>query len=256
MQTISDVALHFCLSVGLGTYLFNYLADTQKTGGGLQKVLIGVSSSSLAVAFFLDLYLHSLSLRFLGYLLCLSCLAVSYAHFHKSDQRTKLTHGLFFLFILCGLFLLFFLPTERSLSFAYSLLSTLFIGAVHYIMLLGHWYLVTPKMSVSPLLRGMQFIAVFLFLKIALSFYGVTQAEGYFTPQTFLGEGYSFNWMMLLARFGAGYLGLLIVGVLGWKLTKMRDTQAATGTFYVMVIFLFIGELFSGYFFFKHGLLI
>ena len=68
-------------------------------------------------------------------------------------------------------------------------------------------------------------------------------------------NGYMFNWIMLLMRFGWGYLIIGIMGYYIWRLTKIRSIQSATGVaLYVMTFFVFIGELIAGYYHFKYGI--
>lgn len=123
-------------------------------------------------------------------------------------------------------------------------------------MMKGHWYLVTPKLSEKPLVQSVVGIWLLMAMKVAVTAFGVYLAWDFFREYTTLGAGYAFNWLMLSMRLIWGYLVILVMSIFAWKLVRMRSIQSATGIFYAMVIFVFIGELISGYLFFKYGLYI
>ena len=141
-------------------------------------------------------------------------------------------------------------------TFAYELSSVLFLGLITYAMLLGHWYLVVPKLSERPLALAVNCIWALLGIKLAH-----TGLEAWFSPAYSQGldsaSGYnpefSFNWLMLAMRMGWGYL---IIGIMNYytsRLVKMRSIQSATGVLYVMTFFVFVGELIAHYVFLKLG---
>ena len=75
----------------------------------------------------------------------------------------------------------------------------------------------------------------------------------FFKEYSELGAGYMFNWIALSMRFLWGYAILFIMSYFTWKLVKIRSIQSATGVLYVMVFFIWIGELISHYMFFNYG---
>jgi len=80
------------------------------------------------------------------------------------------------------------------------------------------------------------------------------QNPTFLSPGTDLGGGYMFNWIMVSMRYLWGYLAIVILNIFAYKLVKMRSIQSATGILYVMVFFIFVGEMTSSYLFYKHGL--
>jgi hypothetical protein len=50
-------------------------------------------------------------------------------------------------------------------------------------------------------------------------------------------------WLWLGLRWMAGLVGPAILGWMAWNCARVRSTQSATGILYVVVIFVFIGEL-------------
>ena len=51
--------------------------------------------------------------------------------------------------------------------------------------------------------------------------------------------------LFLVLRWALGILGPLILGGMAWHTARIRSTQSATGILYVVVIFVFLGELIS-----------
>lgn len=114
------------------------------------------------------------------------------------------------------------------------------LGSVVVGMLLGHWYLTTPTMSIEPLKRINLFVGVFGILRFVVSILishqmatcGVALAEGNAPPA---------EWLAL--RWIAGILGPIFVSLMVWRILKYRNTQAATGVLFVGVILVFIGDM-------------
>lgn len=178
--------------------------------------------------------------------------AIYLKHGDKKSLFMWAMYALHNLSLIVGLYFL----TETLTEFGFLLSSTLFLGAVTFAMVKGHWYLVTPKLSELPLAKAVIFTWILLTIKVVITTIGYIQARDFFSSMTTMGGGYAFNWMMLLMRIVWGYVIILIMSYYGWRLVRMRSIQSATGIFYAMVIFVFIGELISSYLFFKHGLYI
>ena len=123
-------------------------------------------------------------------------------------------------------------------------------------MLLGHWYLVVPKLSAHPLKVAAIFTWIILLVKIIWSGYSLYTHYDFFEEQTQLGAGYAFNWMLLTMRVSFGYLVILGMSFFNWKLLQLRSIQSSTGILYAMTFFVFIGELVSMYIFLNYGLFI
>jgi len=129
-----------------------------------------------------------------------------------------------------------------------------YLGIITYAMILGHWYLVVPKLTEWHLKKALITFWGMLPLKLILLGYAYYSNESLFTVGTNGAMGYMFNWIMLLMRLGWGYLVIAVMGYYTWRLTKMRSIQSATGVLYVMTFFVFIGELIAGYYHFKYGI--
>ncbi|MCH7988667.1 MAG: hypothetical protein IID46_05875, partial [Planctomycetes bacterium] len=102
-------------------------------------------------------------------------------------------------------------------------------------MLLGHWYLTAPTMSIAPLSRLTLFFGIAGALRLVISGIGLLFARGMITEDI--------HWMWLVLRWAAGVFGPLIIAFMVWRILKYRNTQAATGVLFVGVIICFIGEM-------------
>jgi hypothetical protein len=124
------------------------------------------------------------------------------------------------------------------------LVSSLLLGSATTAMLFGHWYLTTPRLSTHYLRRfgvvtmlalavlGLLFVATLAVHWEALNRLGFV---------AFLSFGGIFLWGRVLLGFG-------VVGIcvgLAWYCLREDSTQAATGFFYLVVLFLLMGELLS-----------
>ena len=153
-----------------------------------------------------------------------------------------------------GIHIVLFSPVFLNALFLLS--SALLLGVITYAMLLGHWYLVVPKLSEKPLKIAAIVMWIILALKIVFSLISTYKHFDFFKEQTTLGSGYAFNWLLLLMRMSFGYVVILGMSLFNWKLVKMRSIQSSTGILYAMTFFIFIGELVSTFIFFNFGLYI
>ncbi len=254
MQSLVYPIHYFLLSLGIGTYLFSPLVSTEYTGAGLVKLLMSVTLSCLVLAGCLDfIFMDMDSLSMLLYGKSLACLIIFYLYL--KDKKTRSLKILTWLISLQLLALGYFSFEDFSIRLIF-FLTVLFAGIVNYMMLLGHYYLVVPKLSEKPLLISTYILWFFLACKLGLSCYTYLQHTDYYEAGTYLGEGYMYNWLWLVMRVLWGYVAIFILSIFGYKLSKMRSIQSATGIFYVMVFFMIIGELVSAYLVFQNGLLI
>jgi hypothetical protein len=139
------------------------------------------------------------------------------------------------------------LPAKElySLDFALrlceELTSAALLGTAMTAMLLGHFYLIAPGMSLSPLLRMLAALFVATGLRMVVAGWGLW---GWSQNHSVL------NWedetvLWLPVRWALGFGGPLILGWMARSAAKIRSTQSATGILYVVVIFAFLGELTS-----------
>jgi len=106
---------------------------------------------------------------------------------------------------------------------------------------MGHSYLISPAMTISPLMRLLGALGLSVLLRIALAIAGLRGWTG--------GDGASVMETELLvwlpARWLLGLIAPLILGWMAWETARIRSTQSATGILYVVVIVSFLGELTS-----------
>ena len=121
-----------------------------------------------------------------------------------------------------------------ALNVLSELSSAAVLGAAMTAMLLGHWYLTAPTMSIDPLSRLNLYLGAAVVLRLLLSGLGLVFAAGEIDR--------TLQWVWLALRW-ACILGLLLVVWMVWRILKYRNTQAATGVLFVGVILSLIGEL-------------
>lgn len=114
-------------------------------------------------------------------------------------------------------------------------IAALALGAVNAGMLLGHWYLVTPKLSPAPLRRMMWLLIGALVLQavafgLALGTIGTEPLTG------------SLAWLAWL-RLGAGILLPIAATVLALLATRAASLQASTGLLYIGLALVMAGSI-------------
>lgn len=159
------------------------------------------------------------------------------------ERRRSGTIYVFAVFLLSAVTLLFSSATVEQLKTVAGLLKLFsdlsgasLLGAAMTGMLLGHWYLTAPTMSIAPLSRLNLFFGVAGIVRLLLSGAGLL----------FISEGlideYVY-WMWLILRWAAGVIGPLILAFMVWRILELKNTQSATGVLFVGVILTFIGEM-------------
>jgi hypothetical protein len=114
-------------------------------------------------------------------------------------------------------------------------LAALALGAVNAAMLLGHWYLVTPKLSPAPLRRMMWLLIGALVLQgiafgLALLLVGREPIDG------------GMAWLTWL-RLGVGILLPLVAAVLAILASRAASLQASTGLLYIGLALIMAGSI-------------
>jgi hypothetical protein len=130
------------------------------------------------------------------------------------------------------------------LAFGSELANAGVLGGAVVGMLLGHWYLTAPTMSIEPLKRINLFLGIASILRFAISaaiwllfLGGAEDADGRLIGSSAAPS----SWLGL--RWLAGIVGPLVVSLMVWRILKYRNTQAATGVLFVGVILVFIGDM-------------
>ncbi len=249
MELTYQLLSYFLLSVSLGLSLFSALVKPSSTGAGFIKLINNVNLSSLMLLLVLE---HSaLHLAVTGLVILTLVLGPMLA-----EGKGSKIYPINFVAQNAGLFYLIYLFLGKEFNYAnFYLISGMgYLGIITYAMILGHWYLVVPKLSEWHLKKALILFWAILPLKLSLLGVAYFSNESLFISGSNGAMGYIFNWIMLLMRFGWGYLVIAIMGYYTWRLTKMRSIQSATGVLYVMTFFVFIGELIAGYYHFKYGI--
>jgi hypothetical protein len=102
-------------------------------------------------------------------------------------------------------------------------------------MLLGHWYLTAPTMSIEPLKILSWYFAAAVLLRLVVS------GMGWMMAGQNLHGGVHWTWFAL--RWLAGILGPMVISFMAIRILRYRNTQAATGVLFAGVILSFIGEM-------------
>lgn len=255
MDLVLKVSEFFLLSVALGLGMFTFLIDTKATGAGIMKVFSGLcAGSALIASIFQTTTGDYFSPTAISYYIAIFSFVLIYL-FHK-DKKSPLMWLLFAIHTVSLITGIYFFQSSGWTEFFYLLSSSILLGVITFAMTLGHWYLVTPRLSESPLKWSVIFMWVILAIKVVWTTIFVVNNGEYFSNYTELGGGYSFNWLMLLMRVGWGYLIIFVMSIFSWKLVNMRSIQSATGMFYAMVFFVFTGELVATYIYYKYGMLL
>ena len=118
------------------------------------------------------------------------------------------------------------------------------LGSVTVGMLLGHWYLTAPTMSIEPLKRINAFVGMVggLRLIVSAAVLGLLWS-GLWPANEAASKRLAVPQIWLVLRWLAGIIGPIVVSVMVWRILKYRNTQAATGVLFVGVILVFLGDL-------------
>ncbi len=146
---------------------------------------------------------------------------------------------------------LFELPYRGPLLVLSLLGSALLLGWSLIAMLLGHWYLVAPRLTFRHLVIFCWVLSGLVILRL-LSVFATIAATAAVEPPVspvplqlltgFAGQG-MFFWFRLLW----GLAGPLVLAFMALHCARHRSNQSATGILYVLVVGTFIGEVTAYY---------
>jgi hypothetical protein len=131
-------------------------------------------------------------------------------------------------------------PTPNWLAWADAITSGLLLGGTLTAMLVGHSYLISPGLTIRPLMT--------MLLVCALCLLARTIVLGTAVMPLLTGSEVATSsdyWLWFVPRCLIGLGGPLLFGFLAYCTARIRSTQSATGILYVVVICTFIGELFG-----------
>ncbi len=256
MNSITQIIVHsFLLALAFGTQIFSSVVSTRLTGVGFFKLTNSIVLISLVFALGADIFM--LPEMDSKDILCYSILIISNVltlAFHR-DHKSWIMWGLYILQLCTFTYFIFhlFLPTPAWINFFF--MSAMLLGISNFAMLLGHYYLVVPRLSEEPLIYCLWIFWAVIFIRITSSVVLIlTGAAPYLEEGTVLGDGYMYNWLFISMRYLWGYGAPLILSFFTFRLCKLRSLQSATGVLYIIEFFVIVGELVSIYLMAKHGL--
>jgi hypothetical protein len=129
------------------------------------------------------------------------------------------------------------------------------LGGVWAAMILGHWYLVTPKLPEAPLIRFARWLGVALALQLVLFVVWLGFGAGPAGTPAFaglVGPWALFVWLRLI-------VGLVFPLVVSWaavQTARSRSMESATGLLYINVGTIAAGTILAAGLYFGVGLLV
>ncbi len=133
------------------------------------------------------------------------------------------------------------------------------LGGALAAMILGHWYLVSRKLSFTPLARVTTTLLAVLMFRMAVTCVAIWAQEGLWSEMVQRAGLMSFllhPGTFLMTRLLFGFIAPLVLLFMVWRCVRIRSNQSATGILYVVVAFVLIGEIIAKYMFVSHRLLI
>ncbi len=115
------------------------------------------------------------------------------------------------------------------------LTSAAVLGATLTGMLLGHWYLTTPTMSLRPLVWFCRILLAAAILRGLASLSVWLLVSGQSLQQL--------QWMWLLLRIGGAILAPAAASIMSLLILRHRNTQSTTGVLFACLILVFMGEM-------------
>ena len=128
-------------------------------------------------------------------------------------------------------------------------------GGVFAAMILGHWYLVTPKLPEAPLILLARLLLAVMAIQVGLFVAWVAVGAGPADPAPFgalTGEWALFVWLRLIV----GLIFPLIVSWAAVQTARTRSMESATGLLYINVGTIAAGTILAAGLYFGAGLLV
>lgn len=126
------------------------------------------------------------------------------------------------------------------LIWADAVTSGLLLGGTVTAMLVGHSYLISPGLTIRPMMTMIIVCALCLLARaVVLGIRALPLLTGGEHVQS------SDYWLWFIPRCLIGLGGPLVFGFLTYRTAKIESTQSATGILYVVVFCTFVGELFG-----------
>ena len=123
------------------------------------------------------------------------------------------------------------------------LVGTLVLGLASEAMILGHWYLVSPKLPGRPLQEMTFLLLVILAVQGVLLIVNASIPAREVPESTALLAGGLGSNPAFWLRVGVGLLFPLALAYMAWQSSRERAMMSATGLLYIAVGAVFVGEL-------------
>lgn len=255
MNSVTQVVIHtFLLAFAFGTQIYSPLVNTRLTGVGFFKLgtalVLGSLTLALGLAYFMQPPLDLKTWICYGSLIALNIVTFL---FHR-DQKSFVMWLIYGIQLVLFLGLIYFTYNFRPDWINFFLGSMALLGISNFAMILGHYYLVVPKLTEEPLIYCLSIFWIVIFIKMSSSISVLYTAQDFFQEGTMKGDGYIYNWLFITMRWLWGYVAPLILSFFTFRLCKLRSIQSATGVLYIVEFFVIVGELISVYLMTKHGL--
>ncbi len=255
LKAASDFFLHF----GVGTLMALALIREPE----LKKSFYQFTATLCAVFISFGLFMGDWTLPGIGYLVASLPFVVGFYALYSADHAglarasllAAITLGLIGLFGMLaydeGKIGALLNPWQHALLIANTVTSLCLAGIVLCTLVLGHWYLLSPRLSFRPLVHGalLFFWAVWLRLAILVAILVAFGWANGMTGRLFLERLLSWDdfGMFFLLRVFWGIIGPLVLSFMVYKTAQIQSNQSATGILYVALVFVLIGELISNY---------
>ena len=218
--------------------------------GGLPRATPGAPPDALAQEWLRGAALVALAITALAYAVAL----------RRGSRATPVaTAGVVAAAVALGSAAAFWAPlalTDALLLFAQLVALSLALGGVWAAMILGHWYLVTPRLPEAALVRFSRWLAFVLAAQLILFFLWVGFGAGpdglpAFAALTTLPWAL-FVWLRLIV----GLIFPLIVSIAAVATARTRSMESATGLLYINVGTIAAGTILAAGMYFGAGLLV
>lgn len=258
MNSVTQViAFTFMLAFAFGTQIFSPVVNTRLTGVGFFKLGTALVLGALTFALGIDYFMQPglTPLEWACYVVLL--ISTLFAYLFHRDQKSVFMWIIYTIQLLAFLVLVFVSHNFNWSWIHFFMLTMGLLGISNFAMILGHYYLVVPKLTEEPLIYCLNIFWVFLFLKMTAGAATLLSVGlPYLQEGTTLGDGYMYNWLFISMRILWGYIAPLILSFFTYRLCRLRSIQSATGVLYIIEFFVIVGELIAVYLMTKHGLII
>lgn len=129
------------------------------------------------------------------------------------------------------------------------------LGSVTLSMILGHYYLNYPKLSITPLRRYNAVLLLAASCRALLFCVGLIVASIVEIPTADPNRGFFLETAAILTpRVTFGIIGPCVLAYMSWETVKIKSTQSATGILYAAMVMVAVGELTGAWFLVTEGL--